>query len=202
MNLFRITLSALVLTFGVAPVAWGYPEFQQYVQKHSGRITNCAMCHAHPDGPEGLKPGQIGSLSPAEMDQLNQARAAFEPGSRIKNPILNDFGNEIISKLGKTRFLQIRLTPETLPDALGYESDLDHDGISDADEYAAGTHPLDEASGEPIRLFLHNLKRYAFHLVMMAIATGLGLYGLSALLHGFDSLAQRQTRASSEERRS
>lgn len=193
----RLALPVLVAC-ALAPAAWGYPEFQQYVQKHSGRTVNCAMCHEHPDGPEGLKPGQIGSLTPEEMDRLNQARAAFEPGAKVDNPILNEFGNAIIGKVGKTKFLQIRLHPEELPAALGNDSDLDHDGISDADEYIAGTHPLDEGSGDPWKLFVINLKRYAFHLVMMAAATGLGLYGLRAILHWFDLLANGVDEAEAE----
>ncbi|MCC6697169.1 MAG: hypothetical protein IT365_16190 [Candidatus Hydrogenedentes bacterium] len=176
------------IAFALALPAYGYPEFQQFVKKNSGRGTNCAMCHLHPDGPEGLKPGQIGSLSTEEMNQLNQARAAFEPGQNVSNPILNAFGNSIIGKLGKTKFLQIRMHPEELPAALGDMSDLDHDGISDAQEYLAGTHPLDDSSGEPSRLLLINLRRYAFHLIMMVVATGAGLYGLNAILHWFDVL--------------
>lgn len=175
----------------IASWAWAYPEFQQYVQSHSGRTTNCAMCHKHPDGPTGLKPGQIGSLSEEEMNQLNQARAAFEPGKNPHNPILNEFGNKIIATIGKTKFLELRLHPQDLPSALGQDSDLDHDGISDADEYVAGTHPVDESSGIPFRLFVHNLKRYAFHIVMIALATGAGVYGLNALLKWFDLVLHR-----------
>lgn len=176
----------VALACAVAPLAWGYPEFQQYVQRTSGRTVNCAMCHSHPDGPEGLKPGQIGSLTQEELDRLGRARAAFEPGQKVDNPILNAFGNAIITKLGKTRFLQIRLRPEELPDALGTESDLDEDGVPDSVEFLAGTDPLDEGSGPPARLFLHNLRANAFNLIMMLIATALGIYGLNALLHGFD----------------
>ncbi|MCC6487149.1 MAG: hypothetical protein IT364_06585 [Candidatus Hydrogenedentes bacterium] len=176
------------IAFTLALPAYGYPEFQQFVKKNSGRGTNCAMCHVHPDGPEGLKPGQIGSLSTEELNQLNRARAAFEPGQNAHNPILNAFGDSIINTLGKTKFLQIRLHPEELPEALGDTSDLDRDGIPDSKEYIAGTHPLDDSSGEPASLFLINLRRYAFHLVMMVVATGAGLYGLNAMLHWFDLL--------------
>ena len=100
--------------------------------------------------------------------------------------VLNEFGNSIIKKLGKTRLLQLRLHPEELPAALGHESDIDSDGIADAAEYLAGTDPTDESSGAPAQLFVTNLRRYAFNLIMMAVATGLGVYGLNALLHWFD----------------
>lgn len=142
----------------------------------------------HPDGPEGLKPGQIGSLTQPELDQLGRARAAFTPGQNLDSPVLNEFGDSIINKLGKTAFLQIRLHPEELPKAIGSDSDLDHDGISDSAEFLAGTDPLDEGSGPPARLFLNNLRRYAFNLGMLAAATALGIYGLNALLHGFDQV--------------
>jgi len=178
----------MLALFAVSPIASAYPEFQQYAQKTSGRNTNCAMCHAHPDGPEGLKPGQIGSLTPEELNTLGQARAAFEPGQNVQNPILNEFGNEIVKTIGKTKFLQIRLHPEELPTVLDAQSDLDRDGIPNVDEFVAGTHPLDEGSGDPARLIVVNLRRYSFHLVMLALATASGVYGLNAVLHGFDAL--------------
>lgn len=193
MRMRRFT--AFVFACAIAPFAWGYPEFQQYVQKTSGRTVNCAMCHSHPDGPEGLKPGQIGSLTKEELDLLGRARAAFEPGQNVDSPILNEFGNSIVKKLGKTKFLQIRLHPEELPTALGTDSDLDDDGVSDSAELAAGTDALDEGSGPPGQLFVHNLRENLFNLIMMVIATALGIYGLNALLHGFDQAirARRET---------
>lgn len=190
----RVCSLALVAVLA-GPSAWGYPEFQRYVRTTSGKSTNCAMCHVHPDGPEGLKPGQIGSLTQDEMSALGQARAAFEPGGTVQSPILNAFGNEIIHRIGKTRFLQIRLDPAKLPEAIGRESDLDDDGICDADEFAAGTHPLDEGSGDPWTLFRVNLRRNAFHLIMMVAATASGIYGLNALLRWFDLLLRTTKRA-------
>ena len=183
-------LSILCVAMACAPAALAYPEFQQFVQRTSGRNVNCAMCHVNPDGPEGLKPGQIGSLTPDEMDRLNRARAAFEPGQPVESPILNAFGNHIVETVGKNRFLQLRLDPGGLAEALGHDSDLDNDGISDAVEYLEGPHPLDTHHGNPWRLFKTNVRRYAFHLVMMILATAAGVYGVNNLLHGFEAAAR------------
>lgn len=179
-------IAALALVW--AGPALAYPEFEAYVEKVSGMPVNCSLCHTHPDGPEGLKPGQIGSLKPADLERLNRARAAFEPGQEVDSPILNEFGNHLIEQLGKTRFLQMRLEPETLADAMPADSDLDGDGVTDRTEYLAGTHPLDPHHGPPWQLFWINLKRKFFHVVMIAVATALGLYGLNNLLRGFELL--------------
>lgn len=179
-------IAALALVW--AGPALAYPEFEAYVEKVSGMPVNCSLCHTHPDGPEGLKPGQIGSLKPADLERLNRARAAFEPGQEVDSPILNEFGNFLIEQLGKTRFLQMRLEPETLADAIPADSDLDGDGVTDRAEYLAGTHPLDPHHGPPWQLFWINLKRKFFHVVMIAVATALGLYGLNNLLRGFELL--------------
>lgn len=183
------SISICVIALASAQVALAYPEFQQFIQRNSGRNVNCAMCHVNSDGPEGLKPGQIGSLTREEMDRLNKARAAFEPGQRVDSPILNTFGNHIMETVGKNRFLQLRLDPAGLAEALGRESDLDDDGICDADEYLEGTHPLDAHHGSPWRLFKTNARRYAFHIAMMVLATAAGVYGLNNLLRAFDAAA-------------
>jgi hypothetical protein len=181
--LIRLTLAALALPFGVAS-AEAYPEFQKFVQTRSGRAVNCAMCHANSDGPDGAGFGQIGSLTPDELTRLNRARAAFEPGQEVDSPILNRFGNHIVATAGKTRLLEIRSRPEELAAVLGAESDLDGDGIPDSREYLEGTHPLKKTDGNPWALFVNNLVRYRFHVVMIVIATVLTIYGLANLLRG------------------
>lgn len=182
----RILLLTLTVIALATQQAFAYPEFQKYVQQNSGRNVNCAMCHAHPDGPEGLKPGQIGSLKPPELDLLNRARAAFEPGQEVQSPILNTFGNDIVKRLGKSQFLQLRQDPQKLAEALGAESDLDGDSICDADEYLAGTLPLDPNHGDPRRLFIANLRRYFLQILLVGLATALGVYGLHEIVRGFE----------------
>jgi hypothetical protein len=182
-RLARLALAALTLPACVV-TADAYPEFQKFVQGRSGRAVNCAMCHVNSDGPDGAGFGQIGSLTPEDLDRLNRARAAFEPGHEVASPILNRFGNHVMSTVGKTRFLQLRSRPEELAAALDAASDLDGDGISDAREYLEGTHPLKETDGNPWSLFVNNLARYRFHVVMIVIATVLTIYGLANLLRG------------------
>ncbi|MCB9367314.1 MAG: hypothetical protein H6508_09055 [Calditrichaeota bacterium] len=164
---------------------FAYPEFQRFSQENSGRPINCAMCHVNGDGPEGASRGQIGSLTPVELNRLNAARGAFAPGMPVESPILNAFGNNIIRKIGKTKFLELRAHPEQLAEAYGFQSDLDEDGIPDAQEYLDGTNPLNRSHGNPWKLFVHNLNQYKLHIFLIILATVAGFYGLSNLLHGF-----------------
>jgi hypothetical protein len=179
-----------VLLFAAGPVL-AYPEFEAWSEKNSGRFIDCAMCHVNPEGPEGVKPGQIRGLSPKELERLNQARAAFAPGSTVDSPILNAFGDRIIQTLGKKKFLEIRSTgPQQLVAAYGMKSDLDGDGIPDAQEYAEGTSPVDSLSGDPWQLFVNNVKKTWIDILMTILATLAGLYGLNQLLRWFEHEAQ------------
>lgn len=175
---------AALTVLAVPRIANAYPEYQKWIQKTSERTVSCSMCHAHPDGPDGVKAGQIGSLDAEAHKRLDRARTAFEPGGRVDSPILNEFGNHIISTIGKKKFVALKDHPEMLPPLLD-KSDLDADGISDGQELRDGTHPLDPEHGSPWRLFKVNLLRYRFHLGMLAAATILGLYGIRHVLQWF-----------------
>jgi hypothetical protein len=186
-------MRAILVAAGVAAAsapgaARAYPEMQKFVQRTSGRNVNCALCHAHPDGPEGVKPGQIGSLTPTELERLNRARIAFEPGQQVDSPILNAFGDRIIERVGKKRFLALRGDPAALAPLL--DGDLDGDGISDGQEFLDGTLPTDAQHGDPWRLFLFNLHRYRLHLFLLALGTACGLYGLGNFMRWFEHAAQ------------
>lgn len=182
----RITV-ALVLAASVVlgARAAAHGEYQDFVRKNSGRAVDCAMCHVHSNGPEGTAAGQIGSLAPEELARLGRARAAFEPGANVDSPILNDFGDLILQRIGKKRVLELRSAPAKLAEELGVASDLDADGLPDSREYLEGTHPLIASDGNPWSLFVHNIRRHWFQVAMITAATLITLYGLSNLLHGF-----------------
>jgi hypothetical protein len=165
--------------------AAGHSEFQAFVRSSSGRAVDCALCHTHSNGPEGTAAGQIGGLSADELSRLGRARAAFEPGAGVDSPILNDFGDLLVQRLGKKRILELRSAPNAIPGEIGFENDLDQDGIPDAREYLEGTHPLIASDGDPWALFVHNLRRSGIHVALISIATAITLFGLVNLLHGF-----------------
>lgn len=189
---------AMVVAVLVIPTpVEAHSEFQLFSQTNSGRGVDCAMCHAHPNGPEGLKPGQIGSLDAGELARLGHARAAFEPGAPVDSPILNAFGNRIVTELGKKKVLELRAQPGLLGSLLSADSDLDHDGIPDATEFLEGTDPLNSQHGSPGALFFYNLKEQWFPIVMLALATVLGLFGLNHLLTWFSILTDQWSADSS-----
>lgn len=179
----RTILVGVVLLLTGIGSAIAYPEYQRYSKAKSGRSINCAMCHAHSDGPDGLKPGQIGSLNQDELNELGLARQAFEPGFAGKNPVLNEFGNSILKSAGKNKLTEFKQRPELIAETLAKTSDLDGDGIPDFEEFEDGTHPLNSLDGHPWKLFKNNVRKNAFHIVMLLLATGFGLFGLSNLLH-------------------
>lgn len=190
----------VVLFLLSAGAAIAYPEFEVWSEKASGKYIDCAMCHTHPDGPEGVKAGQIRSLSPQELEKLNEARAAFEPGVVVDSPILNAFGDAIIEKLGRKKVIEIRTVgPEPLVAGYGMDSDLDGDGIPDAREYLQGSSPVDSRSGDPWMLFKRNLTRHWLDILMAIIATLAGLYGLNKILQWFTHASEPAPVAPSRE---
>ena len=192
----RLTL--ILVCMWVPSVALAYAEFQKHIQATSGRNVNCAVCHAHGDGPDGVKSGQVGSLTPAEVERLNRARIAFEPGQTVDSPILNAFGNHVVLTVGKRHLLALKADPGALAGRL-LETDLDRDGIADGQELRDGTHPLDAQHGDPWKLLKVNAKRHGLHLALLAVATFLGLYGLGHILRWFGRTAEAAMRSPREE---
>ena len=178
----KLFINIILLSLIYLTPAFAHPEFQRYSKGVSGRSVNCAMCHRHSDGPEGLKPGQIGSLNQDELNALGLARQALKPGAGVQSPILNEFGNSILNQLGKEKISELQQRPELLAGALSKTNDLDGDGIPDVEEFKDGTHPLNSLDGHPWKLFKNNLGKNWFDILMIILATGSGLYGLQNML--------------------
>lgn len=176
---------ACVFLLGSSSSSSAYPQYQDFVEKNSGRGVNCALCHSNGDGPVGDGTGQVGGLTAEETKQLEEAHFALQPGKKVNNPLLNRFGNEIVSTLGRTKVIQLMSNPKQLAKELGDKSDLDKDGIPDCVEYLDGTDPLNKFHGDPWRLLLVNLNRYKLHILLAALAVGCLNYGFSHLLKGF-----------------
>jgi hypothetical protein len=187
-----IAASALLaVLLGTSAPAHAYPEFQRHLQSQAGRVVSCGMCHTHPDGPDGVKHGQIGSLGQGELQALVRSRSMLEPGPLVDNPILNPLGDYLVGYLGRKKLMAYKVQPATLLTAIDQRHDLDGDGIADARELRDGTDPTDPRHGDPGLLFVENIRHYWFHLVMLATATLLGLFGLSRLFRWFAYEARR-----------
>jgi|JI8StandDraft_1071087.scaffolds.fasta_scaffold25823_3 hypothetical protein len=166
----------------VTPKVEAYPEYQQFIEQHSHKTVNCAMCHVNDNGPVGNEHGQIGALDKDQLVRLNKARAALLPGQVVDSPILNQFGNEIIKALGKKEFLACKTDPSKLAQLLGDTSDLDEDGIPDSKEYLDGTDPLNKFHGDPVKLFMINLNRNKIHVILAIVAVLSINFGLIHLI--------------------
>lgn len=171
--------------------ALAYPVFQEFSEKNSGRTVSCAMCHTNESGPTGDAPGQIGRLSEDERKRLQAARAQMEPGGSVDSPILNEFGNSIIKAIGRKKFLETQKNPVELANLLGNKIDLDEDGVPDGQEFLDGTDPTNKHHADPWKLFLVNLDRYKFHVIITAIAIFALDYGFANVLKGMYVLKRR-----------
>lgn len=169
-----------------------YPEFQTFIEKRSGRTVNCAMCHANADGPMGDGEGQLGSLKDAQLQKVNEARGAMEPGVDVNSPIMNEFGNHIIKTIGMKKILEAKTNPQLLADALGNKTDHDGDGISDSQEYLEGTDSRNKFHGSPGALFLNNLVRQKFHIVMALLASVLIIFGFLNFIKAIHIISDRK----------
>ena len=181
-------LTILAVWLASSRPATAYPEFQTFSEKHSGKTTNCAMCHTNPAGPIGDEEGQIGSLTAAQMERLSRARVAIKPGSDIESPILNKFGNQILHDLGRTKIIELKENPAGLEQALGTKGDLDADGIADSKEFMDGTDPLNPYHGDPWKLALVNIDRYKIQIGLAIISIALLDYGFMQILHGLSAI--------------
>lgn len=183
---FGVMLVASAACFFCAGTAQAYPEFQAYAEKKSGRAVDCAMCHLNEHGPVGQEEGQIGKLTPEELNLLNQARAAMEPGMNRQNPILNAFGNDLVESIGMKGVLDTKQHPENLAEALGPKRDFDKDGIPDGKEFQSGSDPSNPYHGDPFELLKQNLSKYRNQVAMAAAAIFLLDFGFAHLISGLN----------------
>lgn len=184
-------LTLVFLTFFISNTAMAHPEYLQYFKKESGRAINCAMCHVNPEGPEGVGPGQIGSLDVQGKKMLDLARKA-KPGNNIINPILNPFGNEILNTIGHDKLVELEKDPGAIPSLLSKTSDLDHNGIPDYQKLLDGTDPLNPNDGIPWKLFIINFMKNWFQIMMITLATISGVFGLCYLILWFSIRAKKE----------
>ncbi len=188
MGKFIILLMTLSTTTLLA-----YPEFQKFSSLHSRRTVNCGMCHASVDGPDGVGFGQIGSLDTMQMELLKEARRAQRPGMEVNNPILNPFGNKMVSAMGVRLLIDAKKDPAIIYFYMKDAGDLDGDGIIDAEEYLDGTNPNNKHHGDPWKLFFVNIVKNGFEIVMILLATIAGIYGLTNLLLSFAAPSKNKT---------
>lgn len=180
-----------------ATMLQAYPEFQKFSQTHSGRTVNCGMCHASPEGPDGLSFGQVGSLDSVQMELLKDARRAQQPGMDVNNPVLNPFGNKLVRVMGVRLLVDAKKDPAMLHFYLKDAGDMDGDGVTDAQEFLDGTNPNNRYHGDPLALFLTNVQHHLFEIVMIFMATGAGMFGLSNLLMAFAAGGEGKKRSNS-----
>lgn len=186
---FRTAIWAGALILLNASPVFAYPEFETAVKMASGRNVNCALCHRNGEGPEGNNRGQMGRLLPTELDALSVARGAMVPGTAVDSPILNAFGNHLVSNLGRTKIIEARLRGQANPlDGLSNLSaslstiDFDGDGASDREELFAGTHPAMAHHGPLLTTISHRLKVHFWRILFTALGCALMLWGLRHLI--------------------
>ena len=149
--------------------AVAFSEFQSYIEQKSKKQLNCAYCHNHVNGPNGNEAGQLGLLS--EEEKQLTAYNQFLQGNKelINSPILNEFGNYLVKKSGYEEIVNAQEEPDRLIDKLK-DSDLDQDGIKDSEELLDGTLPNDPLDGNPLKLFINNIKKKWTEICFQGIA--------------------------------
>ena len=156
-NKFLIVPVIFCLLIGSSPV-FAFNEFQTFIEQKSKKQLNCAYCHSHVNGPNGNETGQLGSLS--EDEKQLTAYNQFLQGNKelVNSPILNEFGNYLVKKLGYDTIVKAQDDPNKIVEGLK-GTDLDQDGINDSEEVLDGTLPNDPLDGSPLKLFINSLNK-------------------------------------------
>lgn len=166
---FRDCFVALLLAMTLQPSqVYAFVEFQTFIEQKSKKQLNCAYCHSHTNGPEGDESGQLRSLD--EKQKQSTAYNQFLQSNKefIDSPILNEFGNYLVKKLGYETITSAQNEPNKLVEGLK-DSDLDNDGIKDSQELLEGTLPNDPFDGNSLRLFLNGVKKKWIEISFQAI---------------------------------
>ena len=160
--------------------AFAFNEFQTYIEQKSKKQLNCAYCHNHVNGPEGNEPGQLGSLNDEQKQLTTYNQFLGANKELVDSPILNEFGNYLVKKLGYEEIINAQEEPNKLVDKLK-DFDLDQDGIKDSEELLDGTLPNDPLDGNPFKLFKNNLKKKRIEICFQVVAIVLLIISLFKL---------------------
>ncbi|MBI3590053.1 MAG: hypothetical protein HY094_01585 [Candidatus Melainabacteria bacterium] len=167
-KLFLVIALLLAMTLQPSQV-FAFNEFQAFIELKSKKQLNCAYCHTNANGPNGNDSGQLGSLSEDEKQLTAYNQFLNSNKELVDSPILNEFGNYLVKKLGYEKITNAQSDLELLVNELK-DSDLDHDGISDAEELLDGTLPNDSLDGNPLKLFINNFKKQWIEICFQVVA--------------------------------
>ena len=148
--------------------AYAFSEFQSFIESKSKKQLNCAYCHSNVNGPEGKEKGQLDSLSEEEKQFTAYNQFLKANKELVNSPILNEFGNYLVKKLGYETIVQAQEDPNIIVEKLK-DFDLDKDGISDSEEFLDGTLSNDSLDGNPFKLFINNTKKKCFEICFQII---------------------------------
>lgn len=179
-NFFQIWFLVLCFVFLCTSSALAFIEYGNFIELKSKKQLNCGFCHKHINGPDGNELGQLGSLTEEET-KLTALNQYIEAGEILKDsPILSKFGNHLVKKVGYELIASALEDPIQVVNELK-NSDLDTDGISDAEEILEGTLPDDPLDGNPWKLFVNSTKKQWFELLFQAITIFFLVLALSKL---------------------
>ena len=167
-------LLALILTLYTQGAVSAFPQFQQWISKKAGFEVDCSYCHLNSGGPMGDGSGQEGSLTDDEKSKLHTK----------DSPVLNEFGRQLIGKLGYDRVVSGVSDPGLVANAMKVY-DLDGDGVSDGAEMEHGSLPDDPLSAPPQLAWFHRLSAhlpFILTVTLSGFAAAAGLIGLATLL--------------------
>ena len=181
-NFLRLLL-VIILLVSTTGNSKAFNEFQIFMEEKAKKQLNCTYCHSHPNGPEGNEEGQLDSLT--EDEKKLTAYNQYLAGNTIfvNSPILNEFGNYLVKKLGYEEIVKAQNEPTKIIEGLK-DSDFDKDGIIDSTEITEGTLSNDPYDGSPLRLFVHNFKKNIPEILLQIISAVVFIFSIFKLKNG------------------